>query len=152
MDSKWVAADVDLERVSRERMKQNTFGQSVERHRDELTAFRTVRFGSVRQPAAALPLLRRVPRFPYVPADSAERDERCEEVFNIQVQGLVQRLQAEPHRARPSSASRAGSTRRMRCSSSPARWTCSACRAATSWPTPCRPSPPARARSTRRGG
>ncbi len=39
-----------------------------------------------------LPLARSVERFPYVPADRARRDERCTEVYNIQVQALVQRL------------------------------------------------------------
>ena len=31
-------------------------------------------------------------RFPYVPADRSRRDERCAEVYNIQVQALVQRM------------------------------------------------------------
>jgi len=35
-----------------------------------------------------------VDRFPYVPADRSRRDERCHEVFNIQVQALVQRLES----------------------------------------------------------
>jgi NAD+ synthase (glutamine-hydrolysing) len=39
-----------------------------------------------------LALERRVERFPYVPADPKRRDERCNEVYNIQVQALVQRL------------------------------------------------------------
>ena len=43
------------------------------------------------QPAAAT-LRRSVERYPYVPADRATRDERCHEVYNIQVQGLAQRL------------------------------------------------------------
>jgi NAD+ synthase (glutamine-hydrolysing) len=33
-------------------------------------------------------------RFPYVPSDPAGRDERCSEVYEIQVQGLVTRLKA----------------------------------------------------------
>ncbi len=37
-----LVADVDLERVSRERMRQNTFGQSVARTRAQLEGFRTV--------------------------------------------------------------------------------------------------------------
>src|SRR6185312_12468141 len=36
---------------------------------------------------------RRYERFPYVPADPATRDERCAEVYQIQVQGLARRLQ-----------------------------------------------------------
>src|SRR5699024_1670784 len=31
---------------------------------------------------------------PYVPNDSTNRDQRCQEVYEIQVQGLVKRLQA----------------------------------------------------------
>ena len=40
------------------------------------------------------PLRRRVERFPYVPAERASRNERCEEVYNIQVHGLETRLRA----------------------------------------------------------
>jgi NAD+ synthase (glutamine-hydrolysing) len=39
-------------------------------------------------------LQRVVERFPYVPANRALRDERCREVYNIQVQALMQRLSA----------------------------------------------------------
>jgi NAD+ synthase (glutamine-hydrolysing) len=33
-------------------------------------------------------------RFPYVPSDPKRRDERCQEVYEIQVQGLVKRLRS----------------------------------------------------------
>jgi NAD+ synthase (glutamine-hydrolysing) len=92
--SHWIAADVDLERVSRERMRQTSFGQSAARHREHLQRFRTVRFELDLPEQRALPLRRVIERFPYVPADPAQRDERCHEVYNIQVQGLVQRLAA----------------------------------------------------------
>src|SRR5439155_15366272 len=36
----------------------------------------------------------RYQRFPYVPADPARRDERCSEVYEIQVQGLAKRLRS----------------------------------------------------------
>ncbi len=39
-------------------------------------------------------LLRSVERFPYVPNDRAVRDERCYEAYNIQVHGLMKRLQS----------------------------------------------------------
>jgi NAD+ synthase (glutamine-hydrolysing) len=45
-------------------------------------------------PRGRLPLERRIGRFPYVPGDAASRDTRCEEVYRIQVQGLVTRMQA----------------------------------------------------------
>jgi NAD+ synthase (glutamine-hydrolysing) len=89
-----VFADVDLERLSRERMRQTTFSQSVRRHADEVSKFEVIRFALDVPAARDLPLGRRVERFPYVPSDPRQRDERCNEVYNIQVQALVQRLSA----------------------------------------------------------
>ncbi|MBA5605017.1 NAD(+) synthase [Duganella sp. FT3S] len=89
-----IYADVDLERLSRERMRQTTFGQSVQRHAEEVARFRVVSFELALPLDRALALKRCVERFPYVPADSRRRDERCNEVYNIQVQALAQRLQA----------------------------------------------------------
>jgi NAD+ synthase (glutamine-hydrolysing) len=91
-ESHVIYADVDLERLSRERMRTTTFGQSVRRHAGEVARFRTVSFDLALPTGGALALERRVERFPYVPADPRRRDERCEEVYNIQVQALVQRL------------------------------------------------------------
>ena len=91
-DSHWISADVDLERLARERMRQTSFGQSAARHAERLSRFRRVPFTLGLQRKAALQ--RGVERYPYVPADRAQRDERCHEVYNIQVQGLTQRLSA----------------------------------------------------------
>lgn len=91
-DSHIIFGDVDLERLSRERMHTTTFAHSVRRHAQEVAAFRIVRFELDIARGKALPLARAVARFPYVPADMALRDERCTEVYNIQVQALVQRL------------------------------------------------------------
>ncbi|QPF74960.1 NAD(+) synthase [Roseateles sp. DAIF2] len=90
--SQLLTADVDLERLSRERMRQNSFGQSVRVHGAALKEFRHIGFALGLDREQPLPLQRRVERFPYVPADRARRDERCHEVYNIQVQALVQRL------------------------------------------------------------
>ena len=92
--SHFISADVDLERVSRERMRQNSFGYSVEKHKARLEQFRTVAFELAIPTELPLPLQREVDRFPYVPADPVHKDERCAEVYNIQVQALVQRLSA----------------------------------------------------------
>jgi NAD+ synthase (glutamine-hydrolysing) len=92
--SHFISADVDLERVSRERMRQNSFGYSVEKHEARVLAFRRVPF-ELRVPTQfPLPLQRKVERFPYVPSDPATLDERCMEVYNIQVNALLQRLGA----------------------------------------------------------
>ena len=88
-----IFADVDLERLVHERMRQNSFGTSAARHKAQLQGWRTVEF-DLAPPRAPGALRRVVERFPYVPADAATRDERCREVFNIQVQSLVQRLEA----------------------------------------------------------
>ncbi len=87
-----IYADIDLERLSRERFHQTTFGQSVRRHADEVRRFEVVRFEVQIPQEQALPLQRRVARFPYVPAHAEQRELRCREVYNIQVQALVQRL------------------------------------------------------------
>jgi NAD+ synthase (glutamine-hydrolysing) len=87
-------ADIDLDRLSRERMRSTTFGASMRRHTSEVAKFRTISFLLDLPLERALPLQRHVERFPYVPSDPRRRDERCEEVYNIQVQALVQRLSA----------------------------------------------------------
>jgi NAD+ synthase (glutamine-hydrolysing) len=89
-----IFADVDLERVSRERMRTTTFGHSVRRHAEEVSRFRVNTFELAPPLDRPLPLERNIERFPYVPSDPRRRDERCSEVYNIQVQALVQRLSA----------------------------------------------------------
>ncbi len=89
-----VCAELDLERLAQERMRQNSFGQSIRHQRDALRAFRTVRFSAELVRRGRLLPERRPERFPYVPADPARRDERCSEVYEIQVQGLATRLRA----------------------------------------------------------
>jgi NAD+ synthase (glutamine-hydrolysing) len=91
-DSHILFADIDLERLSRERMRQTTYGQSVRRHASEVARFEVVAIDVALPLGKALPLARHVERFPYVPSDPARRDERCTEVYNIQVQALAQRL------------------------------------------------------------
>jgi NAD+ synthase (glutamine-hydrolysing) len=86
-------ADVDLDRLAADRMRQGSFGQSARRHAKETARFRSVEF-SLPLPRGRLALERRIERFPYVPSDPATRDARCEEVYRIQVQGLATRMRA----------------------------------------------------------
>jgi NAD+ synthase (glutamine-hydrolysing) len=86
-------ADVDLDRLAADRMRQNSFAESVRRYAGEVARFRTIDV-ALDLPRGRVALERAVPRFPYVPADPATRDARCEEVYRIQVQGLVSRMQA----------------------------------------------------------
>jgi NAD+ synthase (glutamine-hydrolysing) len=89
-----VTGDIDLDRIAQDRMRANSFGQSIQRHAESVSAFRTVRFSLPLPTDDTLLLARSYERFPYVPADPATRDERCHEIFQIQVQGLVKRLRA----------------------------------------------------------
>jgi len=89
-----VVADIDLDRLTSERMRQTTFGDSVHAHREVCKRFRTIAVPTVLPRTLRLPLARTYERFPYVPADPARRDERCKEIYDIQVQGLVTRMRA----------------------------------------------------------
>jgi NAD+ synthase (glutamine-hydrolysing) len=92
--SQFITGDLDLDRIAQDRMRQNSFGQSIARHADAVARFHTVEFSVELPREASLPLERRYERFPYVPADPLTRDERCHEIYEIQVQGLVKRLKA----------------------------------------------------------
>jgi NAD+ synthase (glutamine-hydrolysing) len=88
-----ILADVDLDRLRQDRMRLSSFHDAALDYRDRLAALRRIPL-QLEIPAAADRLLRTVPRFPFVPADPATRDQRCYEAYSIQVQGLAQRLRA----------------------------------------------------------
>jgi len=92
-DPEMAVADVDLGRIRQERMRTNTFCDNRRTLTDKPPAFRTVAF-EFAAPGEPLELRRAVERFPYVPADPAMLRENCYEAYNIQVQGLAQRLNA----------------------------------------------------------
>ena len=92
-DPQMAVADVDLGRIRQERMRTNTFGDSVRAGAADRTPFRTIAFDFA-APEEPLPLRRAVERFPYVPSDPAMLRENCYEAYNIQVQGLAQRLRS----------------------------------------------------------
>ena len=86
-------ADVDLGRIRQERMRTNTFGDCVRAGANQRIPFRAIGF-DFSAPGEALELCRQVERFPYVPSDPAMLRENCYEAYNIQVQGLAQRVAA----------------------------------------------------------
>ncbi len=61
--------------------------------RPDTPPFRRIEFDFA-PPAGRLDLRRRVERFPFVPSDPAMLRDNCYEAYNIQVQGLAQRLKA----------------------------------------------------------
>jgi NAD+ synthase (glutamine-hydrolysing) len=92
-DPGMAVADVDLGRIRQERMRTNTFGDCVRAVDAKHVPFRTIGFDFT-APDGALELRRDVERFPYVPSDPAMLRENCYEAYNIQVQGLAQRVAA----------------------------------------------------------
>ncbi|MDU0346842.1 NAD(+) synthase [Microbacterium sp. KSW2-29] len=83
-------ADVDLDRLRQDRLRQGTFDDN---RRTVGPVFRTVSF-ELTPPAGDIGLRRALDRFPFVPDDPDRLAQDCYEAFNIQVSGLVQRLEA----------------------------------------------------------
>ena len=92
-DSVLCLADVDAGRIRAERIRTGSFAQAAAEAERGGTAFRTVKF-AFEPPAGDIALSRPLERFPYVPADPAKLRENCFEAWNIQVQGVVERLRA----------------------------------------------------------
>lgn len=92
--SQLLTGDLDMERLAQDRLRQTSFADSVRRHKADLSAFRTIPVLLEPPSHKRLLLNRAYERFPYVPNDPEQRDERCREVYEIQVQGLVKRLQS----------------------------------------------------------
>ncbi|HKB07322.1 MAG TPA: NAD(+) synthase, partial [Candidatus Polarisedimenticolia bacterium] len=91
--SQVITADVDLDRLVQERMRFTSFVDCATSHARILGSLRVVPF-SFTPPAGTIPLRRDIAPHPFVPADSARRDERCFEAYNIQVSALAERLRA----------------------------------------------------------
>ena len=86
-------ADVDLDLLRQERMRQGTFDDNRRTYAARTGQFRTVAF-TLGAPAGDIGLRRKVDRFPFVPDDEARLALDCYEAYNIQVSGLEQRLRA----------------------------------------------------------
>lgn len=88
-----ITADLDLERLVQDRVRMTSFHDCAQAHREEIARLRRIPFDFA-VPAGELPLQRQVERFPFVPAEVADRDRRCYEAYHIQVHGLMQRLRS----------------------------------------------------------
>lgn len=89
-------ADVDIEAIDRDRMHMTTFADCAAaeaRGQVALSAEPAGVAGSYDFDPTE-PLMRRVNPMPFVPAAGQGRDERCEEIVNIQAAGLAKRLDA----------------------------------------------------------
>jgi NAD+ synthase (glutamine-hydrolysing) len=83
-------ADVDLDRIRQERMRQGTFDDNA---RAENIYYQEIEF-ALEPPSGDIGLRRKVVRFPFVPDDVDRLALDCYEAYNIQVSGLEQRLRA----------------------------------------------------------
>ena len=83
--------DVDLERLAQERLGVQTFHEGAERLDADIVRRVSFAFEPAKRKVA---LQRAVARFPYVPSDPERLYDDCFEAYNIQVQGLVRRLEA----------------------------------------------------------
>lgn len=77
-----LSSELDLGRLSYERRRMNTFGQTQNQMTD-------IWFDL---PLYEVSLTRRFAQLPFVPSDKAELAEHCEEILQIQVAGLASRL------------------------------------------------------------
>ena len=91
-DPQLTIADVDLDLLRQERARQGTF-EDNRRVAIPDAVYRTVEF-TLEPPTDDLGLRRVVERFPFVPADPDRLAQDCYEAYNIQVDGLAQRLRA----------------------------------------------------------
>ncbi|MEZ4529031.1 MAG: NAD(+) synthase [Desulfobacterales bacterium] len=88
-----IVSDLDLERLVQERMRTTSFHDAGAMHRDVLSKIRTISF-HFQIPRAEIGLVRNVERFPFVPSEMSHRDERCYEAYNIQIHGLIKRMES----------------------------------------------------------
>lgn len=87
--SQMITADIDLERLLAERRRTKTFFA----HRLGVdTQFAPVPFRFMQVPLLEK-LTRPVHSHPFVPADTNERNRRCEEIISIQAAGLAKRIE-----------------------------------------------------------
>ena len=79
-------SDIDIEKLMNDRIKQNSFMGNVEK-KEYITVAFSLKSKTVER------LLHYVDAFPFVPRGTEKRNERCQDIFEIQSTGLLQRIQ-----------------------------------------------------------
>lgn len=91
LDSDYVLyADIDVGKINHDRMKNKSFKDSAALYLKDKT-FRTVNIDGRDFLQSDAPLYQ-INRLPFVPSESKDRRERCNQIFKMQVAGLVKRL------------------------------------------------------------
>jgi len=92
-DSTIIYSEIDIERLVTERMVNNTYAENSAFDAGART-FRTVEINHVKKyNQKKYALTRRIAPYPFIPDNPLIRDERCQEIFNIQVSGLAKRIE-----------------------------------------------------------
>ena len=86
-------ADVDVELLRQERVRQGTFDDNRRALDERIAEFRHIAF-ELAPPTGEIGLERAIDRYPFVPDDPARLAQDCYEAYNIQVSGLEQRMSA----------------------------------------------------------
>ncbi|OYY90190.1 MAG: NAD(+) synthase [Sphingomonas sp. 28-66-16] len=88
-----IVADIDVARLRIERMRNGTFNDAARLAGDPEYEFRRIAFEH-KPDFADVGLQRDIRRFPFVPNNPERLDADCYEAFNIQVEGLMKRIEA----------------------------------------------------------
>ncbi len=83
--TKWVIADVDIEKLTHERMHCETFSQPSELKQ-------SLRFDEITVAANTKDINRIISGFPFVPSGDSARSKRAEEITRMQAWGLAKRI------------------------------------------------------------
>lgn len=83
-----VISEIDVERIRNERKMNTTFTSSIQDA--EFCCDKHISTEFINRPE--LVLTRNYPKHPFVPEDETQLNERCEEIFAIQVAGLIKRM------------------------------------------------------------
>ncbi|MHB1485088.1 MAG: NAD(+) synthase [Saccharofermentanales bacterium] len=92
-ESMYIISDIDTDKLSFERQSNSSFADASTRHDSCVDYDRvTIPFdASLLDFSSAF--YRQIPARPFVPGSQAVREERCEEIFQIQMAGLAKRLE-----------------------------------------------------------
>ena len=91
LDSRLTIADIDIERLRSDRVKNKSFSISEYGILNEVE-YETIWINRTMTQNEPCELVRYISPTPFVPAHDAMLSERCEEIFSIQVGGLAKRL------------------------------------------------------------
>jgi len=86
-------ADIDIDRIRQERLRTGSFGDAAADLGAVTPPFRIATY-DFSPPTPPLDLKRKIERFPYVPSNPDQLQADCYEAWNIQVQGLTERLRS----------------------------------------------------------